>query len=212
VRALLPLVPGDPLPRGTLHHRFGPHHAGRVGTGSGTWRRPDHFCRLRRSHDPDSSEEASSRIRLSITCPSEESSSHSSRRRLAESLHTRLREVPLRLPAVFPTREAARSAAFWWSEVFYNRRRHAPSAASWRPSSSKRRWLTALPCPTVHLSTEAGQAQVPDRPLVRSTHRFQAELVRRYRDGGYTLRVDGITRRQLNKAANALGDLIVAIR
>ena len=40
---------------------------------------------------------------------------------------------------------------------------------------------------------------------------FYAELIRRYHNAGYTNRVDTITRRQLNKAANALADLIRAL-
>ena len=47
--------------------------------------------------------------------------------------------------------------------------------------------------------------------LARDAHPFYAELIRRYHNAGYTNRVDAITRRQLNKAANALADLIRAI-
>ena len=47
--------------------------------------------------------------------------------------------------------------------------------------------------------------------LARNAHPFYAELVRRYHRAGYTPRVHEITRRQLNRAANALADLIVAI-
>lgn len=47
--------------------------------------------------------------------------------------------------------------------------------------------------------------------LARNAHRFYAELVRRDHNAGYTNRVDAITRRQLNKAANALADLIRAL-
>ena len=44
--------------------------------------------------------------------------------------------------------------------------------------------------------------------LARDAHQFYAEMIRRYHNAGYTNRVDAITRRQLNKAANALADLI----
>jgi hypothetical protein len=47
--------------------------------------------------------------------------------------------------------------------------------------------------------------------LARNAHPLYAELVRRFHNGGYTSRVDEITRRQLNRAANALADLISAI-
>ena len=44
--------------------------------------------------------------------------------------------------------------------------------------------------------------------LARNAHRFYAELVMRYHNGGYTPRVDEITQRQLNKAANALANYL----
>ena len=47
--------------------------------------------------------------------------------------------------------------------------------------------------------------------LARDAHQFYVELTRRYHNAGYTNRVDTITRRQLNKAANALTDLIRAL-
>ena len=47
--------------------------------------------------------------------------------------------------------------------------------------------------------------------VARDAHQFYAELIRRYHNAGYTNRVDAITRRQLNRAANALADLIRAI-
>lgn len=46
--------------------------------------------------------------------------------------------------------------------------------------------------------------------LARDAHQFYSELVHRFHHGGYTQRVDQITRRQLNRAANALADLIRA--
>ena len=46
------------------------------------------------------------------------------------------------------------------------------------------------------------------RALARQAHRSYSDLVRRYRRGGYTSRVDAITKRQLNRAANVLADLI----
>jgi hypothetical protein len=46
--------------------------------------------------------------------------------------------------------------------------------------------------------------------LARGAYQFYAELIRRYHNAGYTSRVDQITRRQLNRAANSVADLIVA--
>jgi hypothetical protein len=46
------------------------------------------------------------------------------------------------------------------------------------------------------------------RSLARQAHDDYRALVRSYRRGGYTSRVDAITKRQLNRAANALADLI----
>jgi hypothetical protein len=47
--------------------------------------------------------------------------------------------------------------------------------------------------------------------LARDAHQFYAELVRIYDRHGYSPRVNEITRRQLNRAANALTDLIRAL-
>ena len=49
------------------------------------------------------------------------------------------------------------------------------------------------------------------RSRIRAGQLFYGELIRRYHNAGYTNRVDAITRRQLNKAANALADLIRAL-
>lgn len=49
------------------------------------------------------------------------------------------------------------------------------------------------------------------RSLARRAHDDYRVLVRGFRRGGYTSRVDAITRRQLNRAANALADLIRAL-
>ena len=46
------------------------------------------------------------------------------------------------------------------------------------------------------------------RAVARVAHQFYGELVRTYDRNSYTRRVDRITRRQLNRAANALADLI----
>ncbi len=46
------------------------------------------------------------------------------------------------------------------------------------------------------------------RALARQAHDDYRALVRSYRRGGYTSRVDVITRRQLNRAANVMADLI----
>jgi len=44
--------------------------------------------------------------------------------------------------------------------------------------------------------------------LAEKAHDAYSALVRSYRRGGYTSRVDTITRRQLNRAANVMADLI----
>lgn len=46
------------------------------------------------------------------------------------------------------------------------------------------------------------------RQLARNAHRYYWELVRAYDNHSYNDRVDALTRRQLNRAANALADLI----
>jgi len=48
------------------------------------------------------------------------------------------------------------------------------------------------------------------RQLARNAHRFYFELVRAYDNHGYNERVDAITRRQLNRAANAIADLLLS--
>lgn len=53
------------------------------------------------------------------------------------------RELEVIFGPVFPTREAARSAVFWWIEVFYNRRRHHSFCGQLAPFEFERRWLTA---------------------------------------------------------------------
>lgn len=50
------------------------------------------------------------------------------------------------------------------------------------------------------------------RKVARGAHRFYWELVRTYDDHGYNDQVHVITRRQLNRAANALTDLIESLR
>ncbi len=47
-----------------------------------------------------------------------------------------------------------------------------------------------------------------DHPPREKAHDAHSALVRSYRRGGYTSRVDTITRRQLNRAANVMADLI----
>ena len=44
--------------------------------------------------------------------------------------------------------------------------------------------------------------------VARRAHQYYGAVIRSYDRGGYTRRVDQITRRQLNRAANALADLI----
>jgi hypothetical protein len=46
------------------------------------------------------------------------------------------------------------------------------------------------------------------RALARQSHESYRSLLRAYVRGGYTAKVDRITRRQLNQAANAVADLI----
>jgi putative transposase len=53
------------------------------------------------------------------------------------------RELAVIFGPVFPTREAARSAAFWWIEVFYNRRRRHSFCGQRAPLEFERRWLSA---------------------------------------------------------------------
>jgi hypothetical protein len=55
---------------------------------------------------------------------------------------------------------------------------------------------------------------VPYRRTVRvakQAHLFYSDLVRIYDRHGYNARVGGITQRQLNRAANAVADLIASI-
>jgi hypothetical protein len=49
------------------------------------------------------------------------------------------------------------------------------------------------------------------RALARQSHESYRSLLRAYVRGGYTAKVDRITRRQLNRAANAVADLIRAL-
>jgi hypothetical protein len=49
------------------------------------------------------------------------------------------------------------------------------------------------------------------RSLARQSHKSYRALVRSYRRAGYSPKVDSITRRQLNRAANVLADLIRAL-
>ena len=50
------------------------------------------------------------------------------------------------------------------------------------------------------------------RRLARGAHPFYSELVNKYSANGYSSRVHRITQRQLNKAANAMADLLRQIR
>jgi hypothetical protein len=58
---------------------------------------------------------------------------------------------------------------------------------------------------------DGGGPYVRTRRLAWHAHPSYRPLVRSYRRGGYTGRVDTITRRQLNRAANVLADLIRAV-
>jgi transposase InsO family protein len=53
------------------------------------------------------------------------------------------RELEVIFGPMFPTREAARSAVFWWIEVFYNRRRRHSFCGQLAPFEFERRWLTS---------------------------------------------------------------------
>jgi putative transposase len=53
------------------------------------------------------------------------------------------RELEVIFGPVFPTRDHARSAAFWWIEVFYNRRRRHSFCGQLAPFEFERRWLSA---------------------------------------------------------------------
>ena len=50
------------------------------------------------------------------------------------------------------------------------------------------------------------------RKVARQGHRFYKELVRTYDGHGYNAKVQSITTRQLNRAANAVADLITSLR
>lgn len=52
---------------------------------------------------------------------------------------------------------------------------------------------------------------VRTRSVARDAHRFYGDLVRTYDSHGYNRRVHRITKRQLNRAANALADLLVRL-
>lgn len=58
---------------------------------------------------------------------------------------------------------------------------------------------------------EGGGPYVRTRRLARQAHPSYRPLVRSYRRGGYSKQVDAITRRQLNRAANVVADLIRAM-
>jgi hypothetical protein len=47
--------------------------------------------------------------------------------------------------------------------------------------------------------------------VAKLAHRFYRTLVRTYDHHGYNARVNRITKRELNRAANAIADLIVAM-
>jgi hypothetical protein len=55
---------------------------------------------------------------------------------------------------------------------------------------------------------DSGGPYARTRRLALQAHPSYRPLVRSYRRGGYTRRVDAITRRQLNRASNILADLI----
>jgi hypothetical protein len=58
---------------------------------------------------------------------------------------------------------------------------------------------------------DAAKPATTTRTVARRAHRYYVELIRAYDQHGYSRRVDRITRRQLNQAANALADLIASI-
>lgn len=48
--------------------------------------------------------------------------------------------------------------------------------------------------------------------VARRAHRYYFDLIRAYDRNGYNDKVDGITRRQLNRGSNAVADLITSLR
>jgi hypothetical protein len=58
---------------------------------------------------------------------------------------------------------------------------------------------------------DGGGPYARTRSLARRAHETYRRLIRAYRAGGYSRRTDAITRRQLNRAANVLADLIRSI-
>jgi len=59
-----------------------------------------------------------------------------------------------------------------------------------------------------HDGFDRGPAFARTRAVARAAHRFYGSLVRTFARDGYSPRVDRITSKQLNRAANALSDLI----
>jgi len=106
-------------------------------------------------------------------------------------------------------------------------RSHGPLAGRRRPADAHRsdrrrgvhplelRERRGLPVHRQRLSVPRSQRRARRRRAVRQdhpprekAHDAHSALVRSYRRGGYTSRVDTITRRQLNRAANVMADLI----
>jgi hypothetical protein len=66
-----------------------------------------------------------------------------------------------------------------------------------------------------HATYDGRDRTRPERRTVRiavAAHRWYGPLVKAYARAGYTSKVDAITRRQLNRAANAVADLITSLR
>jgi hypothetical protein len=63
----------------------------------------------------------------------------------------------------------------------------------------------------VSRGTEAAKPGPRVRRLARNAHESYFELIRAYDDHGYNATVHRITKRQLNRAANALADLMAAV-
>ena len=62
-----------------------------------------------------------------------------------------------------------------------------------------------------HDGRHAARPEARTRRVARAAHRYYFELIRAYDRNGYNNEVDTITKRQLNRAANALADLMTSL-
>lgn len=63
----------------------------------------------------------------------------------------------------------------------------------------------------IYDGADPAKAGPKTRSVARHAHRYYWDLVRAYDNHGYTLKAHRITGRQLNRAANALADLLTAL-